>query len=259
MNFVDIIEKFNINKVDNYYEITNKEYHFNINRVNNYYQITNEKYHFIIIPSYVYQDLIVVAMYEEDVNTVNIIHIKDLEKLILAFIEKKYIKLQEYFDKQNYLNNRKYYLISGNEFLHSFINICPLIISIDNIVTSIDIFNNEFIILEKDNNFYKIPNTDIYIYCQFQYLFDSKNWDITFMYQNLDEYLNYDLDLDLDIELDLIGSDVDDYIPILEELKDIEFLEMRINFNRKQFNNITARLKNETIFDILNINQFRRK
>ena len=85
MNFVDIIKKFNINNIDNYYEIANKEYHFRI------------------MPSYVYNDIIITTIYKkdinEDINTVNIIYITDLEKLILAFIEKKYIKLQEFFDK----------------------------------------------------------------------------------------------------------------------------------------------------------------
>jgi len=239
MNFVDIIKNFNFSKIDNYYEMTNEEYHFRI------------------MPSYAYKGIIIVAMYDEEVDTINIININDLEKLILAFIGKEYIKLQEWFDTQSYLNNRKYYLISEDVFLYSFINKYPLLISIDSISPLIDIFNNDFIILENDNNFYKIPNTDIYIYLQFRYLFDSKNWDIISMYQNLREYLNkYDFDLSL---INSNDPDLYDYINILKYLKDIQFLELRINFNRKQFNDITARLKNETILDILNINQFRRK
>ena len=234
MNFLDIIKKFNINNIDNYYEMTNEEYHFRI------------------MPSYVYQDIIIVAIYKEDINTVNIIHINDLEKLILAFIEKKYIKLQEFFDEQSYLNNRKYYLVSKSEFLYSFTHKDPIIISIDSIIPPIDIFKNEFIILENDNNFYKMPNTNVYIYCQFRYLFDSENWDILSMYQNLDKYLNYNLDLIF------INSYEHHYIHILKYLKDIQFLELIINFSREQFNDITSRLKNETILDILNINCFRK-
>ena len=234
MNFVNIIKKFNMNNIDNYYKMTNK------NKT------------LLIMPSYAYQSLIIVTIYRKrtvmkgiytkQVIAFKAIHINDLEKLILAFIESKWTQIIKY------LGSSKYFIILKSSFLNSLISDKPVplfhyIISFD------EIMNKEIIILEFNNGFYKLPNTNTYIYAQFQYLFNINDWDIISMYKNLYQYI-----AEYEYILDLIDSNGNICLP--ENLNDIESLHLQINFSRKQFNDITSRLG--TIFDILNINQFRK-
>jgi len=131
MNFVNIIKKFNINKVDNYYEITNK------NKI------------LQMMPSYVHENFIILTL---KYDTIIIVNINDLEELILAFLNDNIAKIHNY---------KKYYVITHEEF-----NSCLSARYKDDCYISFNInmknlFFDDPILIEKNDNFFKLLNTDI--------------------------------------------------------------------------------------------------
>ena len=240
MNFLDIIKKFNMNNISNYYEITNK---------NKTLQIMS---------SYVHESFVILTLEYYEVIIVNI---NDLEELILAFLNNNITKIYNY---------KKYYAVTTyKEF-----NFCLSSQYTDDCYISFNInmknlFFNDPMLVEKNNGFFKLLNTDIYIFTAFRYIFDSKNWNIVSLYKKLDNYLfnkykyklqfkNYEDKIILEDNLEQYISSYIGSSQLTDNSTLFKSLIVRINFSKEQFNNIVLRLKNEAAFDILNINQFRK-
>jgi len=239
MNFVDIIEKFNFNKNDNFYEIINN------NKI------------LQIMPSYVHENFIILTLKYDKIIIVNI---NDLEELILAFLNDNISQIYSY---------EKYYIMTQTEFnfclLSKYTNDRCFLLNVD----MEHLFFNDSILIERNNGFFKLLNTNTYIFTSFKYIFDPKNWDIVSLYNKLDNYLHNKYKYALmfkNYKNEIILKNDPYYLPYINfsspiinnELTPFNGLYVHINFTKKQFNNIVSRLKNETIFDILNINRFRR-
>ena len=220
MNFLDIIKEFNgevIHKSDIYY-ITDKY---------------NNIYYFRL--SYTYQNLLISNIeFNRYYCYINIIiHINDLKESILNFLNNNVYYFYEY---KKYVFIPSKYLTPTNDKY----------IQVSTLNKTCDIFNKDLIILEFDNGFYKLPNTDLYIYTTFEYTFHIDNFNIISILKYFKKHLKSN------------WTHKKIYQENYSYDKIIVAVDITIFFNKEEFNDITARLKNETIFDILNISQFKK-
>jgi len=219
MNFLDIIKEFNgkvLHESDIYYIVDKHD--------NNCY----------FRQSYLHQELLIVKIEYRKYYYINsIIHIDDLREAILNFFNSNVYYFYKYY-KYIYVPSK--YITPAND---KYINVSTL-------GKDCDILNTDLIILEFDNGFYKLPNTDIYIYTLFKYTFHMDDFNIIPLLKYFKRYLKHHWSHNKNYQR-INNSD------------ELVSVDVTIFFNKEEFNDITSRLKNETIFDILNINKFRRK
>jgi len=225
MNFVDIIKEFNgkvIHKSDIYYITDNN------NGICYFRQ------------SYIYQDLLILRIEYNQYYFNNIIHINNLKESILNFLSSNFYYFCKY--KKYAFIPSKYLTPANDKYIH-----------IPFSSKNCNIFNTDLIILEFNNGFYKLPNTDLYVYTTFEHTFYIDDFNIIPLFKHLEVYLKSDG------TWTYILSDKN--YQTINNLYDEKLFSLYIviSFNKEEFNNVTSRLKNENILDILNINQFRRK